>query len=71
MLDRIKFFWNKPPFVYSDKGIGLAIEGYNPFTDKVNARFSQFGYVTGNRVISRQEYLELRDSFQIKSKVIQ
>ena len=64
MLDQIIFFWNflrnKIAFRYDKTtGIGWAIEGYNPFTDNVKVRCSQFGYVTGMKTLTRSEFENL------------
>jgi hypothetical protein len=59
MIDRLKFWLARKHFLYTASGRGIAFESYNPLTDKVLVRASQFGYVTGREQISRCEYLSV------------
>ncbi len=57
IVDRIKFWWNKP-FVYNyQTGGGMKVQNYNPFTDVVTIRHSQFGYVTAISPKARTDFL--------------
>lgn len=58
MIERIKFCLSEKEFVYTNSGVGMAVESYNPLTDTVRVRFSQFGYVTNTTTFSRKDYLE-------------
>lgn len=61
LIDRIRFWLSKKPFIYTSEGKGFAVEGYNPFTDMVLVRMSQFGYVTGHNCISRSDFSALQE----------
>lgn len=39
---------------------GVALESYNPFTDKATIRVSQNGTIVGWHDVTRREYLNLR-----------
>jgi hypothetical protein len=57
IVDRIKFWWNKS-FAYNRQtGGGMKVQSYNPFTDVVTVRHSQFGYVTGISTKNRKDFL--------------
>jgi hypothetical protein len=57
MLERIKFWWSGPSWTYSREGIGQARERYYPWSDTLLVRTSQFGYVTGNQIVTRPAFL--------------
>lgn len=58
MIERIRFLLKKHPFVYHrDTGGGMAVQGYNPFTDEVTIRHSLRGYVTTVQKYTREQYL--------------
>ena len=52
----MKFFRRKPDFKYTKHGVGFAVERINRFTGTLTARTSQFGYVTGYRKMSWDEW---------------
>lgn len=59
MLERLKFFFNKPKFSYNkETGGGMALEKYNIFTDTVTIRHSLRGYITCRRCYKRAVYLK-------------
>jgi hypothetical protein len=59
MLDRMLFWASRKPFLYSVSGEGLAVEAYNPVTDMVRVRVSQFGIVVGWSCTTRGDFLHL------------
>lgn len=57
MFSRIKFLFSKKPFLYMADGLGIKPLSYNPFSDNLYVRFSQFGSVTHWSQIMRAEYI--------------
>lgn len=59
-MERLKFLFSHRSAFYYNKatGGGMALERYNPFTDRVTIRHSKFGLVTTRASYSRGVFLE-------------
>lgn len=57
IIARIKFYFKKHEFFYKNDR-GIAVDSYNPFTNIVCVRHSEFGYVSYYEHMTREQYLE-------------
>ena len=57
IISRIKFYFKKHELAYKN-GRGIVVDSYNPFTDIVCVRHSEFGYVSYYERMTREQYLE-------------
>ena len=59
LYTRLRFLFNKPPFVYNkETGGGMKVMSYNLFADTVTVRHSLRGYVTNTVKHNRKTYLQ-------------